>query len=141
VTIHSYNKPDGTDDYPNIHTYYVKSNSISEVTLKGQTASFGSKTNVYEIVGTTKNGLDGGGVMQFASTPAGGQITLTTSTGSNGQPLTYYCPSTASEGCMSVIVYKSGGGVWFSSAWGTISTVPQTVPKTAKPGSGSTVVQ
>ncbi len=141
VMIHSYNKPDGTNDYPNIHSYYVKSNSISEITLKGQTASFGSKTNVYEIVGTTKNGLDGGGVMQFASTPAGGQITLTSSTGGNGQPKTFYCPLSAAEGCMSVIVYKSAGGVWFSSGWGTVGTVPQTVPKTAKPGSGSTVVQ
>ncbi len=140
ITIHSYNKPDGTQD-GKLHTYYVKSNSISEMTLKGQTASFSSKTNVYEIVGTSKNGIDGGGVMQFTSTPAGGQITLTTAAGSGPAP-TFTCPATAIEGCMSVIVYKSSsGGVWFSSAWGTVGSLPQTVPKTAKPGSGSTVVQ
>src|SRR5206468_8451823 len=129
LLIHSYNKSDSTVDVVNgvpiEHTYYVKSNSNADLKIiaspRGatypKTASFSSKTNVYELVGTSKNGLDGGGVMQFMFTEPGGTYTVTTGTGSQAA-LT--CPSTNPSGCASVIAYKSTGGVWFSSAWGPV---------------------
>ena len=134
--IHSMNKPDGTQDGKQ-HLYYVKSNSIASLAFVGdtsslpKTASFTAKTNVYELLPGGKTGLDGGGTMQFMFTQPGGTYTVTTGTGSSRQ-LT--CPST-STGCASVIVYKSTGGVWFSSAWGPVTTggIPQTVEKTMLP--------
>jgi hypothetical protein len=135
--IRSFNKPDGTTDGAQ-HTYFVKSNSIAGLALVGvasnpkKTASFSSKTNVYELVGSNRNGLDGGGVMQFMFTEPGGTYEVSTGTGSN-KVLT--CPS-GTNGCASVIVYKSTGGVWFSSAWGpvTVGGLPQTVEKTMTAG-------
>jgi hypothetical protein len=144
--IRSWNKLDGTQD-GNQHTYWVKSNSIADLAAVGspgaKTASFSSKTNVYEIVGGSKNGLDGGGVMQFMFTQPGGTYQVSTGTG------TAYltCPSLlvngleTKPGCASVIVYKSTGGVWFSSAWGPVSGLPQTVEKAMKLTSGSTYIQ
>jgi hypothetical protein len=145
LMIHSYNKPDGTQDGA-LHTYYVKSNSIAGLALVGvttnpkKTASFSSKTNVYELVGGSKNGLDGGGVMQFMFTEPGGTYNVSTGTGNNSVTLT--CPSLivggveTKPGCASVIVNKSTGGVWFTSAWGPVTTtgVPQTVEKTMNTG-------
>ena len=136
LMIHSMNKPDGTQDGKQ-HLYYVKSNSIASLAFVGdttstaRTASFTAKTNVYELLPGSKTGLDGGGTMQFMFTEPGGTYTVTTGTGTNRQ-LT--CPST-STGCASVIVYKSTGGVWFSSAWGPVTTggIPQTVEKTMLP--------
>jgi trimeric autotransporter adhesin len=148
LMIHSYNKPDGTQDGAP-HTYYVKSNSIADLALVGiaanpkKTASFSSKTNVYELVGGSRNGLDGGGVMQFMFTEPGGTYQVSTGTGNNSVTLT--CPSSVvngvetKPGCASVIAYKSTGGVWFTSAWGpvTVGGLPQTVEKAMKPGSGT----
>jgi hypothetical protein len=137
LIIHSYNKPDGTQDGAQ-HTYFVKSNSIANLALVGnpgtaRTASFSSKTNVYELLSGSRSGLDGGGVMQFMFTQPGGTYQVSSGTGSSNVTLT--CP-TGSQGCASVIAYKSAGGVWFSSAWGPVTTggVPQTVEKQMKTG-------
>jgi hypothetical protein len=149
LMIHSYNKPDGTQDGAP-HTYYVKSNSIADLALVGdtnnpkKTASFSSKTNVYELVGGSKNGLDGGGVMQFMFTEPGGTYQVSSS-GTPNTNVTLTCPSLVvggvetKPGCASVIAYKSTGGVWFTSAWGpvTVGGLPQTVEKAMKPGSGT----
>jgi hypothetical protein len=89
------------------HEYWVKSNSISSMSTQGGSASFSSKTNVYEIVNGSNNGIDGGGVMTFTFTPAGQTGTLTTSSGASQA---FTCPSTPSNGRVSVIVYKSTGG-------------------------------
>jgi large repetitive protein len=145
--IHSWNKPDGTQD-GNRHTYFVKSNSITGMALVGnangpRTASFTSKTNVSEVIGGTKVGLDGGGTMQFMFTEPGGTYQVSTGVGNNNATLT--CPLTAVEGCASVVVFRSngiGGGVWFSSAWGPVVSggLPQTVEKRLKAGSGTTYI-
>jgi hypothetical protein len=145
LQIYSRNKPNGEPD-TKMHTYEVKSNAIADLVLVGniggKTASFSSKTNVYEVTGNTKVGLDGGGTMQFRFTQPGGSYQVSSGTGNSNVTLT--CPST-SNGCASVIVYKSntlGGGVWFSSAWGPVTTggTPQTVGKTLKPNSGTTSI-
>ncbi|MCA1834555.1 MAG: hypothetical protein LC750_17810, partial [Actinobacteria bacterium] len=141
LIIHSYNKPDGTQD-GQLHTYYVKSNSIANLSSIGnpgqRTASFSSKTNVYELSGSTRVGLDGGGTMQFQFTEAGGSYQVTNG---SGQTVTLTCPS-GTSGCASVVSYKSTGGVWFSSAWGALpgSSIPQTVEKTLKANSGTTYI-
>ena len=103
-----------------------------------RTASFSSKTNVYELVGGSRTGLDGGGVMQFMFTEPGGTYQVSTGTGSSNVTLT--CPTT-SAGCASVIVYKSTGGVWFSSAWGPVTSggLPQTVEKSMLPDGGVSI--
>jgi hypothetical protein len=131
VTIHSYNKPDGSSDGKE-HSYWVKSNSISEMTLSpdGSTASFSAKSNVYDTTGD-KVGLDGGGVMQFTFTKAGGIYTVPTSTGTT----TYTCSN--AYGCAAVAVFRSTGGLWFSSAWGTVGSLPQTIEKTIAFGTTS----
>ena len=135
LAIHSWNKPDGTQDGKQ-HQYWVKSNSIASLVLVGnpgaRTASFSSKTNVYDMTGT-KLGLDGGGTMQFMFTEPGGTYQVSTAKGT--QTLT--CPLVSNTaGCASVIVFKSTGGVWFSSAWGPViaGDNPQTVEKVMKSG-------
>jgi MBG domain (YGX type) len=143
LAIHSFNKPDGsTDGKP--HAYYVKSNSIANLAFTGtvggpRTATFSAKTNVYDMTGA-KVGIDGGGTMQFTFSQPGAQYQVT----SGGQTVTLTCPKTLPDGsnnpvgCASVIVYKSTGGVWFSSAWGPVTSgaVPQTVQKLMLPGGG-----
>ncbi len=149
LMIHSWNKPDGTQDGQR-HTYFVKSNSIASLSLlsspptaptpSARTATFSSKTNVYDITGT-KVGLDGGGTMQFTFTEPGGQYKVTSS--ATGQPVTLTCPTTATSGCASVIVYKSTGGVWFSSAWGPATPatgeIAQTLEKAMLAGGTSKI--
>jgi hypothetical protein len=145
LLIHSWNKPDGTPDWPNRHEYFVKSNSIASLAFVGlptsipKTASFSAKTNVYELVNGSKVGLDGGGTMQFMFTEPGGTYQVSSGTGSNNVTLT--CPATPTSGCASVIVYKSTGGVWFSSAWGPVTSggSPQTVEKMMLPGGAAKI--
>ena len=98
-------------------------------------ASFSAKQNVYELVNGGKTGLDGGGVMQFNFTKPGGAYKVTSS---NGTAVTLTCPST-SIGCTGIVVYKSTGGVWFSSAWGPVNTgdQPQTIEKINFSGTSS----
>jgi hypothetical protein len=128
ATLHSYNKPDGSPD-TQIHTYWAKSTSISEMSSSngGTTVTFSSKVNLYETTGT-KTGIDGGGVMQFISTKNGGTYTVTTGTGASK---TYTC--TNAGGCASIVIFRSssmGGGVWFTSAWGNVGGgLPQTIEK------------
>ena len=142
VTIHSYNKPDGTvDTVP--HTYYVKSNSIASMTSSGlNSLSFSAKQNVYELTNGGKTGLDGGGVMQFTATKPGGTYQLTNQ--QTGASVTLTCPGPDAQHpnpqpCLSVVVFKSTGGVWFSSAWGPVVSgdLPQTIEKVMITSSGT----
>ena len=130
VTIASCNKPDGsavegcTKYTPNKwRTYFIKSNAISELSLISGSASFGSKTNVSEVLPDgSKVGLDGGNTMQLVFTPYGKPFPtgMAATTGN--------CMN--SSGCASIVIYRSnglGGGVWYSSAWGQVNT---SAPKT-----------
>jgi hypothetical protein len=137
LKITTYNKPDGTFD-STLHRYFVKSNAISgwgtNITNAG---FFSAKTNVYETTGDTRAGIDGGGMMQMVFAKPGGQYTYTSTTGNKKVTLT--CPTSATTGCASIIVYRSnglGGGVWYSSAWGPVAAgdLPQTIMKAMLPG-------
>src|SRR5207237_9144655 len=98
------------NDPATYHLYYIKSNSISSLTLNGATyASFSAKSNVYELPtaanGWVKTGLDGGGLMLVTFTANGGAD-------QNG----VVCKS--STGCAALTVNKSTGGTWYSNSWG-----------------------
>jgi carbonic anhydrase len=135
ATIDSFNKPDGSNDYPNHHHYFVKSNAISGWgTASIGSGYFSAKTNVYETTGDTRTGIDGGGMMQMVFANPGGKYTYNSVTGGN-KKVELTCPATATNGCASIVVYRSnglGGGVWFASAWGPVSAndLPQTIMKT-----------
>jgi hypothetical protein len=143
VTITSCNKPDGSVEEgctistpAKWHKYFIKSNSISELSLISGSASFGSKTNVSELLPDgSKVSLDGGNTMQLVFTPNGKPFPTGMSvTGGN---------CTNPSGCASIVIYKSnglGGGVWYSSAWGQSgTTAPRTYLKNVL--NGTVVVQ
>jgi hypothetical protein len=143
VYIRSCNNSDGTLD-PNCdpnkpethHVYFIKSNSISELSMINGSASFGSKTNVSEVLANgSKVGLDGGGTMQVIFTPFGKTIPRDMYVGSSST-------CTNQQGCMSITAYKSTGGVWYSSSWGqgAGTTAPHTYVKNVLPG-GAIAVQ
>ena len=123
VFVRSCNLPNGSVDVACVpsdpsthHVYFIKSNSISQLSLIGGSASFNSKTNVSEILRDgTRLSLDGGNTMQLMFTPFG----LTLPSNNSGNPIGATC--TNAGGCASIIVYRSsgiGGGVWYSSSWG-----------------------
>jgi hypothetical protein len=146
VTIHSWNKSDGTVDTTGTeHTYWAKSNSISGLNIIGltpgtSTASFTAKYNLYEMTGGTKTGIDSGGLMQFTFTPAGGWYTVTTgvtTAAATGGAQTQSYPCNNSNGCASIVIFRSAGGVWFSSAWGSVNGMAQTLEKVISLGTTS----
>ncbi len=121
VTVSSCSRADGTLEpgctkyTPSLwHSYFIKSNSISEFSLIGGSASFGAKTNVSEILPDgSKVSLDGGNTMQLVFTPSGRPFPPGTSASGS--------TCTAASGCASIVIFRSsglGGGVWYSSAWG-----------------------
>lgn len=123
-------EPDCTKNTPEKwHHYFIKSNSISELSLVGGSASFGSKTNVSEVLSEgSKVGLDGGNTMQLIFTPynktapPGSFVPTSGVIDSNGK-------CTAPNGCASIVIFRSAGGVWYSSSWGQ-APPPATAPRT-----------
>jgi hypothetical protein len=95
IIVKSYYRPDGTLD-SSLHTYLIKSNSITEFTLPlpGR-VSFGSKATIQDISNPNSPiNVDGGATLQMTMT--------------NGSP-----------DAVGIVVYKKSGGVWFSSSWDT----------------------
>jgi hypothetical protein len=141
VTITSCNRPDGstepgcTKHTPSLwHKYFIKSNSISELSLINGSASFGSKTNVSKLMPDgSRVGLDGGNTMQLVFTPYGKPFPagMAATTGN--------CMNQA--GCASVVIYRSnglGGGLWYSSSWGQVgASAPKTYLKNVASGNVS----
>ena len=123
VYVRSCNLPNGAVDVLCVpsdpsthHVYFIKSNSVSELSLVNGSASFGSKTNVSEVMSDgTRVSLDGGNAMQLIFTPFG----LTLPPSNAGNPIGATC--IYAGGCASIVIYRSsgiGGGVWYSSSWG-----------------------
>ena len=139
ANLSSYNKPDGTNDYPHVHHYFMKTNAISGWgTTSAGSGFFSAKTNLFETTGGASNGLDGGGMMQMIFANKGATYTYQSTT-NNKTSVTLTCPMSATNGCASIIIYRSnglGGGVWFSSAWGPVAAgdLPQTIMKTLTGG-------
>ena len=109
-------KPDGTVDSSTIHTYMIKTNSISTLSFvnpntTAATATFTAKASIQDITNGTAVSVDGGALVQIKVT--------------NGKP-----------GLASLQVNNSKtGGIWFSSSWDGTKTVQQTA------GTGQVIVQ
>jgi hypothetical protein len=142
--VRSCNNPDGSVDTAckpekpeTHHVYFIKSNAISELSLTaGGSASFGSKTNVTEQKPDgSKVGIDGGGTMQIIFTPVNKEMPSGMFVGTDK-----VCRN--QSGCVAITVFRSTGGVWFSSAWGqpTGANAPKTYLKNVINGSGTLVI-
>jgi hypothetical protein len=137
VNIRSCNKIDGTvdpncdpDDSSTHHVYWIKSNSISELSLISGSASFGAKTNGYELLlDGSKANFDSGNSIQLIFTPNNKDMPLGAYANSYGSGTPRKCTNT--QGCASIVLFRSAGGVWYSSSWGapSNSTIPRTVLK------------
>jgi len=116
AVIKSSYKPDGTVDSSTIHTYMIKTNSISTLSFvnpntTAATATFTAKASIQDITNGTAVSVDGGALVQIKVT--------------NGKP-----------GLASLQVNNSKtGGIWFSSSWDGTKTVQQTA------GTGQVIVQ
>jgi hypothetical protein len=140
LTVRSCNTRFGTPD-PNCnasdpathHVYWIKSNSISELSLISGSASFGAKTNGYELLSDgSKVNFDSGNSIQLVFTPFGQAIPRDMYSSPESSAFansTKVC--TNAKGCASVVLFRSAGGVWYSSSWGTGSgtSVPHTYEK------------
>jgi hypothetical protein len=137
VTIRSCNKVDGTvdancdpDDPSTHHVYWIKSNSISELSLISGSASFGAKTNGYELLPDgSKANFDSGNSIQLIFTPYNKDMPLGAYKSGYGGGTPPKC--TNAQGCASIVLFRSAGGIWYSSSWGapSNSTIPRTVLK------------
>jgi hypothetical protein len=138
VTIRSCNKINGDVD-PNCspgvpsthHVYWIKTNAISELSRINGSASFGGKTNGYELLPDgSKVNFDSGNSVQLFFTPYNMAMPLgeyQAAYGGTGNPR--ICTNIG--GCASVVLFRSAGGIWYSSSWGvpSNSTTPRTVLK------------
>src|SRR5438874_13816444 len=97
------NNPDGSIDTV-MHTYLIKSSSISELTLQGPgQMSFGAKAVIQDVTNpAVPISVDGGATLQ-----------VTVTDGSPDQ--------------VAVSVQKKSGGMWLSSAWDGVKTVQKAV--------------
>ena len=124
---------------PNLwHKYFIKSNSISELSLISGSASFGSKTNVSEVLADgSKISLDGGNTMQLIFTPQGQAIPQGFFTNVNAPYITSSGICNNVGGCASIVIFRSSGGVWYSSSWGQApgGSAPRTYVKNVVNGS------
>ena len=113
------------------HRYWIKTNSISELSRIDGSASFGGKTNGYEqLADGTKVNFDSGNTLQLLFTPQGKPMPLGTyAAGYGGTGTPRVCTNVG--GCASIVLHRSAGGVWFSSSWGapSNSATPRTVLK------------
>jgi alpha-tubulin suppressor-like RCC1 family protein len=117
VLIKTLNRSDGTVD-TTPHTYSITSNSVSSFTeqtdpnTKILVVSFGAKCNIVEVTDpATPVTLDSGTQLQLILTPSG-----------------------SSSQSAAVTVQKTGGGLWYSSAWSGTETVQKPLV------SGSTII-
>src|SRR5262249_45079398 len=68
VVVKSWNRPDGSPDTI-LHTYFIQSSAISELTLRPGAASFGAKASIQDV--TDPNApytVDGGATLQMTVT-------------------------------------------------------------------------
>jgi hypothetical protein len=123
------------------HKYFIKSNSISELSLISGSASFGAKTNVSEVLADgSKVSLDGGNSMQLIFTPQGQSIPAGFFTSANAPYISTNGVCNNVGGCASIVIFRSsgiGGGVWYSSSWGQSAGAnsPRTYVKNVVSGS------
>ncbi len=103
VEVKSWNKPDGKAD-TKLHTYLVTSTSIAEFTVKETgLASFSAKATVFDMTDPKAPIImDDGAILQLTLTDAAADTA-------------------------GVIVYRQGGGVWFTSGWDGVKMVEKSI--------------
>jgi hypothetical protein len=107
ITVYSYYRPDGTLDAAALaagtpHTYVIRSNAISTLSISNRVATFTAKANIQQIFGDGRPALsvDGGALLQISVTDGASDL-------------------------LGVQVSNSkSGGLWFSSNWNGLKTVP-----------------
>ena len=96
LTVKSYNDRTGNLDIrngvPQLHTYRLKSNAISVLATTSPKAEFSGKANISEIVNGVEQSIEGNCTMQLSMV--------------DGAP-----------DQLAATVYRSAGGVWYSSKW------------------------
>lgn len=106
VTVNSYYDRTGKETPGVLHTYKLKSNAISVLATSNPEAQFSSKANISEIVNGVAQSIEGNCTMQLdmfdgVDNPA----------------------TTDKVDRLAITVYRSSGGIWFSSSWdGTKTT-------------------
>ena len=116
ITVLSKNLRDGTTDPNNtIHTYKLRSNAISTLSVTGPNASFSGKANVTEIVNGVEQSIEGNCTMQLNIFDGGANGGGTSSTINGVNAIRY--------DSIAVTVFRSKGGVWYSNNWDGTKTV------------------
>ncbi|GAA4393047.1 MBG domain-containing protein [Hymenobacter koreensis] len=90
------------------HTYKLKSNAISVLAVTSPRAQFSSKANVKEIVNGVEVSIEGNCTMQMEMFDS------------------FQNPS-ATLDSLAVTVYRSNGGIWYSSNWKAVKTAQRSV--------------
>ncbi|WP_167855038.1 T9SS type A sorting domain-containing protein [Hymenobacter wooponensis] len=106
ITVYSkYDRNGNLTDVP--HTYQLKSNAISVLATKNPTAQFSSKANISEIVDGVAQSLEGNCTMQLEMYDGKDNPTV----------------ATDQVDRLAITVYRSNGGIWYSSKWNETKTV------------------
>ncbi|UOQ66085.1 MBG domain-containing protein [Hymenobacter volaticus] len=112
VTVNSKFDRNGIET-PTMHTYKLKSNAISVLATTNPTAQFSSKANIAEIVNGVAQSIEGNCTMQLDMYDGLRNASVT-------------APA-AQIDSLAITVYRSNGGVWYSSKWNGVKTVRRTV--------------
>ena len=110
-----------------LHTYKIKSNAISTLAVNQPSlgyAQFSGKANVVEIIGGVEQGVEGNCIMQ-----------LDLFDGNYSSP--------ALKDQLALTVYRSKGGVWFSTYWNGTKTIRNDIwsGNVAVTGAAATITQ
>ncbi|WP_460546596.1 MBG domain-containing protein, partial [Hymenobacter frigidus] len=91
----------------NTHTYKLKSTAISVLSTTNPTAQFSSKANLSEIVNGVSQSIEGNCSMQLNMYDGKGNLAVTTDKVDR----------------LAITVYRSNGGIWYSSNWDGTKTI------------------
>ncbi len=105
IIVRSYNDRNGIVT-PNIHTYKLKSNAISVLSLEIPKAQFTGKANVSEIVNGVEQSIEGNCIMQ---------LNLYDANAAGATP--------GSVDQLAATIYRKSGGIWYSSNWDGTKTI------------------
>ncbi|WP_141106492.1 YDG domain-containing protein [Hymenobacter gelipurpurascens] len=106
ITVNSYYDRNGKETPGVPHTYKLKSNAISTLATTNPTAQFSSKANISEIVNGVAQSIEGNCTMQLDMYDGVGNPS-----------------ATEKVDRLAITVYRSSGGIWFSSKWDGTKTV------------------
>ncbi|SMB81679.1 hypothetical protein SAMN00120144_4264, partial [Hymenobacter roseosalivarius DSM 11622] len=107
ITVKSFFDRNGKETPGVPHYYKLKSNSISVLATTDPTAEFSAKANISEIVGGVAQSIEGNCTMQLSMYDGRDNPSVTTDKIDR----------------LAVTVYRSNGGIWYSSRWDGTKTI------------------